>query len=338
MTDIVTVPAGNFTPGALGTFQYSAGVINASWNLANTKSTSMQAAITAATEDFLDVTAPPTITAGTASSTSVTEPTITISDAGAADVYDDFQTQYLELVALLADKFALFQTTYFPDDSVFYAQAEDWLQDALADPSGLPAATRAQLLGDAQATITTENNRAKDAVLATFSTRRMPMPSGQAASAVLQLEQGAQDKMAAASRDITKLSIDQLRFDIEKAIDCRKTAMSTAVEYIKALASGPDMASRLVNVGYDAQSKMVSAAAQFYNARIAAAEQVNKVSQFNVGLAMDASSKNQAAELSLIDSKLKALLTEVTALAQQANALFNNLHANAGTSYSVSSS
>lgn len=334
---IVTAPTGDFTPGAQATLDYSAAVINASWDLAQDKSTETNAAITAATTGFLNTLTTPHVTAGTATATAVTEPTITIADASTTDVYDDFQTQYLELVALLADKFSAFQTAYFPDDTVFYAQAEDWLQNALADPSGLPASVRAQLLGDTQAAILTESNRAKDAVLATFATRRMPMPGGQAASAVLQIEQGAQDKMAEAGRNITKLSIDNLKFAIEKAINCRTVAMSTAVDYIKALASGPDMASRLVGTGYDAQSKMISAASQFYNSRIAAAEQVNKVSQFNVGTELDAATKNQAADLHLIDDKLKALLAEVSALGQQTTALFNNLHANAGTSYSVSS-
>ena len=313
MANIVTPPTGSFTPGAQATLDYSAAVINASWNLALTKSTEMGVAIDAATTDFLNTATAPHVTAGTASSASVVEPTITIGDASTTGVYNDFQTQYLELVALLADKYALFQTTYFPDEHNLYTQAEDWLQAALADPSGLPASVRAQLLADDAAVIIAETSRAKDSVLQTFATRRFPVPSGQALSA----------------------TIDNLHFAIKEAMSLRQLALNAAGDYIKALASGPDMASRLVNVGYDAQSKMVSAASQFYNARIAAAEQVNKVSQFNVGTSLDAASKNQASDLHLIDDKLKALLAEVSALAQQSNALFNNLHANAGTSYSV---
>ena len=40
-----------------------------------------------------------------------------------------------------------------------------------------------------------------------------------------------------------------------------------------------------------------------------------------------AASKNQAAELALIEDRLKALLTECKALAKIATALFNNVHA-----------
>lgn len=336
MPGIVPIPSGDFTPGALAAVQNPAYIINATWDLALSKSTNMETAIADATSGFLDLLITPTVTPGTATTATVVEPTITIADASTTSVYADFETQYLELVALLTTKFADFQAEYFPDDSAFYAQVEDWLQAALSDPSGLPAATRAQLLGDAQAAILTESNRAKDAVLATFATRRMPMPGGQAASAVLQIEQTAQDKMAEAGRNITKLSIDQLRFDIEKAIDCRKTALSSAVEYIKALASGPDVASRLVNVGYDAQSKMVSSAASWLNARADVAKAANQVSQFNVSTALDAASKNQAAELHSTDNHLKALLAKVQAIANQCNALLNNVHASSGTSYTVS--
>ena len=333
---IVTVPTGSFTPGAQATLEYSAAVINASWDLAITKSSQMQGAITSATTGFLDSATAPHITGGTASASAVVEPTITIADASTTGVYDDFQTEYLKLVALLSDKYAAFQTNYFPDEHTLYGQAEDWLQAALSDPSGLPASVRAQLLADDAAVIYAETARAKDSVLQTFAARRFPMPPGAAASAVLQLDQSAQDKMAEASRNITKLSIENLRFAIEKSLSLRQIALGAAGDYIKSLASGPDMASRLVNIGYDAQSKMVGAASQFYNARIAAAEQINKVAQFNVGTALEVSSKNQMSDIQLVDSKLKALLAEVTALAQQSNALFNNLHANAGTSYSVS--
>lgn len=316
----------------------TADVINATWNLAIEKDADLAVALEGATTDFLDILATPTVAADSSGASTAIEPTITIADAGTGAVYSDFETQYLELVALLVAKFAEFQSEFFPDDKVFYAQAEDWLQAALANDSGLPETVRSQLLADAQAIVLAETSRAKDAVLATFATRRMPLPGGQAASAVLQLEQGAQDKMAAAARDITKLSIENLKFAIEKAINCRTVAMDSAVKYITALASGPDMASRLVNVGYDAQSKMVSAASQFYNSRIAAAEQINKVSQFNVSTQLDAATKNQAAELHMVDNQLKALLARLQVIGQQTTSLFNNLHASTSTASSATTS
>ena len=40
--------------------------------------------------------------------------------------------------------------------------------------------------------------------------------------------------------------------------------------------------------------------------------------------------------MGMIENRLKALLTECQALAQMVTSLFNNVHASAGTSYSVS--
>lgn len=332
---IVTPPTGSFTPGAQATLDYSAAVINASWDLALDAKADLNTAIAAATGDFLDLVTVPHITAGTATGATVTEPTITIADAGTTGVYDDFETQYLALVAMLVTKFAAFQTDFFPDEHTLYTQAEDWLQSAITN-GGLAATTQSQIWGDDQARILADANRAADAVVAKFAGQRFPLPSGAAASAVLQIQQKSQDELAESSRKVAIMSVEQMKFNIEKAINIRTVALSSAADYIKALASGPDMASRLVNVGYDAQSKMISAASQFYNSRIAAAELTNKTSQFNVANALQASEKNQAADMQLVEDKLKALLAEVQTLSQMATSLFNNLHANAGTQYSVS--
>ena len=106
----------------------------------------------------------------------------------------------------------------------------------------------------------------------------------------------------------------------------RLLAMSSTLDYVEALASGPDMASRLVGVGYDAQSKLISSAASFMNARTGAAELVSKVNQYNNSLTFEAATKNQAADMTMIEDKLKALLAEAQSIAQMTTALLNNLH------------
>ena len=141
---------------------------------------------------------------------------------------------------------------------------------------------------------------------------------------------------AEAERKIVIASVEQLRWTVEKLVDLRKTAAGSAIEYIKALASGPDMASRLINFGYDAQSKLISAASQFYGVRAEVAKIANQNAQFNVSTALEAATKNQSSDLALIEDRLKALLTECQALATMATSLFNNLHASAGVSASDS--
>lgn len=305
-------------------------IINATWNQGQEAKYDFSAKIAALSDaggPLNGVTLPTDIAAGVVTAPLVAAPTITIADTAAGDVYADFSTEYVALGTWLAGKFADFRTTYFPDESVAYTAAEDWLQAALANPSGLPATVLSQLLADEQARTLTDTTRASDAVIASFAARRFPLPPGAAASAVLQIQQTAQDKMAEASRKITVMSVDNLKFAVEKTLGLRQSAMASAVDYIKTLASAPEMSSRLVNIGYDAQSKMISSAAQFYGAQVNAAEMVNKVAEFNVSSKLSADEKNQMVDMSMVDAKLKALLSEAQSIAQMATSMFNNLHA-----------
>lgn len=310
-------------------------IINATWNQGLDFKGDYEAKIAAAKADFLDLTTTPSVTANTISTVTVAEPEVTIpTNIDTTQVMSMFDTKYLELVALLSDKFSAFRDAYYPDDQPLYSAVESSLQSALDNDSYLPASVQAQIFGDDQARILSDKLRAQDAVIAQFAARRFPLPPDVAASAVMQIEQKAQDEIAESSRKIAILSVEQYRFVIDKAMTARAAAMQSAIEYIKALASGPEMASRLVGVGYDAQSKLISSAASFYNARTAAKELSSKVNQFNSSAQLEAATKNQQAELMMVENKLKALLAEAQAIAQMATSMFNNLHASVGLSAS----
>lgn len=331
---IVTVPGGSFTPGAQATLDFAAGIINAAWDQGNVKSAAFEAAVTSA---LAAISAGTThITADTASTTGVTEPTITISDAAPTDVMALFTSKYLELVALLADKFTAFRTEYFPNESAVYAKAETLISNALDDPNyAIPPAIAAQILSDDRNRAYAEASVLTDAMLATFAARRFPLPGGAAASAALQINQKAQDVIADSSRKLMMNYVEQMKWNVEKALSMRQAAMQASIEYIKALASGPDMASRVVGIGYDAQSKMVSAAASYYGARTDAQRMVHQAEQFNVSTKLTKDEKNQAVDMQAVENRIKALMAEASALAQMASSLFNNIHASSGTSYGV---
>ena len=336
---IITITPGNYTPGAQSSLDAMASVINAAWDLGNTKYDDYEAKVAALTDEvtgWLSTQAAPHVTAGTVTVPPITEPPVDIpATQSADDIYQDFAAEYTKIILELSTQFTTFRSTYFPDEQAAYSAAEDWLQAAIANDSGLPAAVAAQILTDDKDRIVTDAARAADTVLAQFASRRFPLPPGPATAATIEIQQKAQDEIAASSRKIMIGSVEQLRWVVEKTLGLRQMAMGAAVDYIKALASGPDIASRLVSVGYDAQSKLISAASQFYNSRTAAAELTAKVGQFNVGTALQADEKNQAADMTMIENRLKALLTECQALAQMVTSLFNNVHASAGTSYSV---
>jgi hypothetical protein len=314
-------------------------VMNASWSAGGAYANSYEAKISSAQGSYLS--SAPTISAPTAVSVpTITEPAVEIpSTQNGTDWETIFDSKYLELAAWLDSKFTTFRTNFFPDENAAYTAAEDALQAMLANPASyLPAAVQAQFFGDDQARILGDKTRAQDAVVAQFAARRFPLPPDVAASAALQIEQKAQDELAESSRKIAMMSVDQFRFVVEKTLGLRQMAMGAAIDYIKALASGPDMASKLVGVGYDAQSKLISSAASFYNARTQAAETIAKIQQFNNSTALEVSVKNQASELALIEDKLKALVAEAGGIAQMATSLFNNLHASVSASDSFSRS
>ena len=82
---------------------------------------------------------------------------------------------------------------------------------------------------------------------------------------------------------------------------------------------------------------LINAVSGFYGARTEAQKVITSASQFNASATQDAAAKNQAADLTLIEDRVKALMVEIQAIAQMATSLFNNVHASAGTNYSGNS-
>ena len=312
------------------TMQVAEQLINATWNEAQGNKAAFAAKMTAALADFLDTTNAPHVSAGSVAIPSIVEPSVDIpTTQSAGDVMSEFNTQRLAIIAELVQKFVDFRTTYFPDESNAYLAAEDWLQSAVSNPSGLPATVLSQLLADEQARVIADKSRAQDAVIAQFAGRRFPLLPDVAASITMQIEQKSQDALADASRKLTALSVDMQKFNVEKLLGLRGMAMDAATKYLAALASGQDVASKVAGIGYDAQSKLISSAATFYNARTQAAETMSKVAQYNNSIQLDAAAKNQQSDLTLIEDKLKALLTDAQTIAQMTTALYNNLHTGA---------
>lgn len=353
MTDIVNLEAhyiGSPTPGVNlyqlpnASMQVLEDIINATWNEGLTTKAEFSAKIAAAMAGFLDVTTAPHVTAGSVTVPTISEPAVDIpASVTVDDIYDQWTTQYLELATWLDGKFTTFRSTYFPDEQAAYTACEDWLQAAIANPEvGLPPAIADQIWTDDRDRIVKDGARASAEVLATFANKGFALPPGAAASAVLQIEQATQDKISESSRKVAVMSIDMQKFNVESLLKLRDVAMRDAVEYVKALASAPEMTSKLSNIGYDAQSKLISSVSSYYNARTQATDVMSKVAQYNNSTALEAAIKNQGSDLAMVENKLKAMLAEAAAIAQMCTGFINNLHvgatlqANGGTTVSQS--
>ena len=338
----LAVYPGTYTPGAETALHAAVDVINETWAQGNAKLTAFEDKIGALTDEgtgwLSTTTAPQVGAADTIAAPVVVEPNVTIpTEISTANILADYEAEYMKIRALMVGDLTKIFTDYFPEDSATYNAAETWIQAAIANPSGgLPATVAAQLLTDETDKITLEAARATDSVVSGFAARGFPLPPGMAASAAVAIQQTAQDQKAVAGRKLTAISIDMMKFAIEKALNMRQLAMNSTLDYIKTLASAPDVSSRVVGIGYDAQSKLISSVSGFLSARTEVQKLVASVAEFNVTTAQAVKEKNQIADMTLIEDRLKALLAECQVFGQMATSLFNNLHASSGTGYSVS--
>lgn len=345
MTEFISSSADSTISGD-GAMALVTDILNSSWQEGNLTKAQFQAAVIAATENLGS--SAPDVTAGIVGIPSVSRPTIDTSQVTPGELVADFTSQRDALIALLYDKFSAFMSAYFPNSAAAYDAAVSWLQSAMNRANaGVPLEDLLPLFIDDRDRILEDASRASDAQFAQFAGRRFPLPPGALAGGVLQIQQKAQDEIAESSRKLTPLyvelkkfnaqiTLDLNKFSADKLADLRNTAISAASDYIKSLVSGADIGVRVSSSAYDTKAKMVSAAADFYRADIGAKEMISKVEQFNASSSLEAAVKNQQKDLSLIDERMKALLSEAELLSRICTSLFNNLHAQASVGISAS--
>lgn len=323
------------TTGLSGTARIAANIINSTWDQANVKSAEFDFKVRTV-EGVLAGTPVTPITTVATDTIGVIEPTVTIpTNANVTDILLKFDEKYAELIAMLSTKLTDFLTEYFPNEEAVYAKAETRVSDALSNSDyGIPAAVAAQLLTDEKSRAYAEAAVLSDAALEAFASRRFPLPPGAAAGAVLQINQKAQDSISEAGRKLMMAYVENMRYAVDKALSMRQLALGSAEEYIKSLMSGPALANQVISSAYDEQTKLISAASSFYNARIDAKKLVKQAEQFNAQTALTVAEKNQAVELAIVEERIKSLMTEAGAIAQMVSSLFNNLHTGATLSSS----
>lgn len=356
MTDIVTSPVasfspvavstgGLFTPGAAAVLQNNADIINATWNLADTKFTSYEEKIdelTNLTTGWLATLSMPHVTAGTITAPTPVEPSITLADTSTASVYADFATQASNIVTILVDKFSSFQSTWFPAEPATYGAAEAWVYDAInnTSTSAVPTAIKAAILASADATILADKTRALADATESWASKRHSLPPGALTYVASQIEQKSLDAQAEAARGVMIKDFDQtydkIMSSVKMALANRASALKAAQDYMVAMVQAENAGAQITGAAYEAQTRMITAAAGFFGQRTNAAELALKVSQGSAGINLDAAKANQQADIQPVEFRLKALLGEIQALATMVTALMNNVRAGGSSSYNVS--
>lgn len=344
----ITISDGDFSDPLSGTgttplakiaVRLSEAVLNTTWDKASTLSATATAKANDLASDIDAIIAAPGdyhVAAGSVSVPTVTAPGVAIpSSIDTASIIATFDAKYPVIATFLKSKADDIISSYFANDSALYSAAETWISGAIAN-GGIPASVISQLISDDFARINSEKQRTLEAIPAMFAGRRFPLPPGAALSAVVQVEQKAQESMAESSRKLSVMAIENMKWSISQVKDLRQIAMNSMVSYIQAVGKeAVDSAASITGLGYGEQSRLISAAASFYGADTNAKEMMSKVAQFNATLAFQGQEKNQMANLQLFEGKEKALIAELQLIMQQATAMLNNLHASAGTTLSV---
>lgn len=262
------------------------------------------------------------------------EPPVTIPQNATGVDSALYDSTYDRIQADLSDKFAGFFTEYFPNECDYFAKAQDWLCDVLANGgTGMNASVEDQIWQRDRSRVLKEVNRASREVLATFASRGFPMPPGAAAHQITMLQQRALEESAKASRDVAikqaEIEIENVRFAVKEAIDLRIKAISAAAEFMKAMALGPEIAARLATSAADAQAKLINAASQYYDARIRVEQLKYDVVKSNATLLTDVGKTNVTLWTDILRAKASTAVAVAGAAGTMAASALNSLNSSA---------
>ena len=188
-----------------------------------------------------------------------------------------YESTYDRIKNDLTNGFITFFATYFPNECDYLAEAQTWLCKALgAGGTGMAPAVEDQIWERDRARILADSARLEDEILVTWAGRKFPLPPGAATYQVLGQQQEASTKIAQASRDVAikqaEIEIENVKFAVKMALDYRIGAVQAAAEYMKALALGPEIASKLALGAINAQATLIEAASSYYRARVSVEE------------------------------------------------------------------
>lgn len=254
-------------------------------------------------------------------------------DESLRDYLQTFETE-------LTGVFSSFINTNFPRENSLISAAENWIRASLSGGTGISVTVENALWERDRSRIAAEEAAALDEATDLWAARGFPIPPGALVSATVQIQQKAQEEAAKSSREAAiymhKTANDNARAALDAAVRLRQIAVSAAGDYMKEAVATYTIAADLSKVAIDAQSKLISAAASYYDARIHAFDAVEKYKLADKNLALENDRANLDAKVKLLGKRAELIAEMAKATAQQAAALFNNLHASVGISSSAS--
>lgn len=273
-------------------------------------------------------------------SPNVVEPIVNIPQQAEGASLAKFYELSTAVIDQLAGLFDGYMTKYFPDDTPYLRNAEDWIVNALTvGGTGLNPHIEAQMWERDRSRIQREASKLEEEAVTKWAARRFPLPPGAMTYQVLNIQRDAYDKLAQSSREIAikvaEIELGNVRMAVESAIKLYSTATSAAMDYVKALAVGPQSGMQLIPSITDSQAKLIGAANEYYRSRISVEELRLKASMAPAEWEQQTRLKNADWIMEEIKAKVQAAIAAAQSMGTQAASALNSLHASAGISGST---
>ena len=184
-----------------------------------------------------------------------------------------YNAQLDALTKTLTDGLADFFVTYYPLTNDAFDEATAWLTDTIVNGgTGIHPDVEAQIWERARGRIVVEGGRQEHKALNDLSERGFSIPQGSLRGSLRDIRAEQHAKISGLSAEVAidqaKMEVETIKFAVDQAMKARLTALNAASDYIRSLMSAPDIASRVATIETDAQSRMISATATLYNARL----------------------------------------------------------------------
>lgn len=261
------------------------------------------------------------------------EPVVSIPRSAAGVDSALYNSTYGQIVGDLTAKFSQFFTDYFPNECDYLTAAQRSLCDMLNGGRAIPLHVEDQIWQRDRSRVLNEVGRVQQEIIAGSAARGFPLPSGAAQYAIHMAQQDAQNKIAQQSRDVAikhvDILIDNIKFAVQNALDYRIKGIQAAGDYIKTIALGPELATRLATSAAGAQAQLISAASQYYRNRISVEELKLEVAKFNADARNDVGMNDVREFSNRLRARAETLAAAARAAGDQAAAALNAVHASA---------
>lgn len=316
--------------------------------LAWQKGETMSAQMTAESNRLFGVALDNNDTAGMSPATlnftpNVVEPNVHIPNQAEGAQFQVLDVIYDKIIDNLGGLFGEFMREYFPNETAAWQAAQEWIIHSIHNGgTGIKPNIEYQIYERDRARVIQDNNRTIREAVHGFTAQGFRMPPGALAGAVRDANRQASDKISQHSRDVAikqaEMEVENVRFAVEQAITMRKAALDAARDYIGAMASGIAQTGQVLPSVTDSQSRLITAASSYYNARISAEDLRLRSVAPNAEYQQQANAKNLDAELQLIRNKIDAAIAAAEALARQAAAMLNALNVSTSSSWQAGQS